>query len=112
VFPFPIVRIKGAATASGAAIQLLSVRAPRAATVRVRCRGGGCPKRVRSRKGTGRIRELQCRLRAGAVIDVAITQPGRYGKHTRFVIRKRKSPRRIDRCTFGMSVRAVSCPEA
>jgi uncharacterized protein (DUF3084 family) len=110
VFPFPIIRIKGSATASGAAIQLLSVRAPRAATVRVSCRGGGCPKRVRSRKGTGRIRELQRRLRAGAVIDVAVTQAGRYGKHTRFVIRKRKSPRRIDRCTFGASVRPIACP--
>jgi hypothetical protein len=110
VFPFPIIRIKGAATASGAAIQLLSVRAPRAATVRVSCRGRGCPKRIRSRKGTGRIRELQRRLRAGAVIDVAVTQAGRYGKHTRFVVRKRKGPRRIDRCTFGASARPIPCP--
>ena len=108
--PIPTVRIKGTATASGAAIQLLSVHAPRAATVRVRCRGRGCPERVRTRRGTSRIREVERALRAGAVIDVAVTQAGRYGKHVRFVIRRRQSPRRIDRCTLGGSARPVACP--
>jgi hypothetical protein len=77
--PPPTIRIKGIATASGAAIQLLSVHAPRGATVRVRCRGRGCPERVRTRRGTSRIREVERALRAGAVIDVAVTQAGRYG---------------------------------
>lgn len=109
--PFPVIRIKGSLTRSGAAIQLLSIRAPRAATVRVSCRGRGCPRRVKTRKGgTKRIRELQRALRAGTVIDVAVTQRGRSGKHTRFVIRRGRAPRRTDRCTLGTSTRPVRCP--
>ena len=112
--PFPVIRITGSLTGSGADIRLLSVRAPRAATVRVTCRGTGCPRRVRSRKGgsTRRIRELHRRLGAGTVIDVAVTQRGRYGKHTRFVIRRNGAPRRTDRCTLGTSTRPVACPTA
>ena len=110
--PFPIIRITGSLTGSGARIRLLSVRAPRAATVRITCRGRGCPSRVRSRKGgsTRRIRELHRALGAGTVIQVAVTQRGRYGKHTRFVIRRNGAPRRIDRCTLGTSTRPVACP--
>ena len=41
--PFPVVRMKGRLTARGADVQVLSVRAPRAAKISVRCRGKSCP---------------------------------------------------------------------
>ena len=40
--PFPVVRMRGRLTATGARVSLLSVRAPRAAKVTVRCKGR-CP---------------------------------------------------------------------
>ena len=40
--PFPVVRMRGRLTASGARVSLLSVRAPRPAKVTVRCKGS-CP---------------------------------------------------------------------
>jgi len=111
--PFPTVRLKGVLTDRGAAIDLLSVRAPRAAVVRVRCRGRGCPLEVRTRRGSvRRVVELQRELRAGAVVEVFVVQRGRYGKYTRFKIRKGLPPRRVDRCVAGRSSRPVRCPRA
>ena len=43
--PFPIVRIAGVVLPDGALVRILSVRAPRGASVLVRCRGKGCPAR-------------------------------------------------------------------
>ena len=40
--PFPVVRIAGSFTSSGAKISLLTVLAPVGATVKVTCHGGGC----------------------------------------------------------------------
>jgi hypothetical protein len=47
--PFPVVRISGKLDRKGALIKRLTVRAPYGATVRIRCRGGGCPFRRSSR---------------------------------------------------------------
>lgn len=109
--PFPMVRLKGVLTRKGASIDLMAVRAPRAATIRVVCRGRGCPLSVRVRRGPARrIRELQRSLPAGTVIEVFVTRPGRYGKYTRFVIRRGTPPRRVDRCALSGSARPVACP--
>ena len=108
--PFPVVRLKGSLTARGAAIELLSVSAPRAATVRVRCSGRGCPARVPARRGSVRVRELRRTLRAGVVLEVFVTQLRRYGKYTRFEIQKGRPPRRTDRCVLSGSTRPVRCP--
>lgn len=103
-----IVRLRGAATSRGATITLLSVRAPKAATVRVRCTGRGCPKRIRARRGSGRIPELRRTLAAGAVVEVFVTQPGTSGKYTRFQIRRRQAPRRTDSCIVAGA--PAACP--
>ena len=47
--PFPIVRIVGRLTRTGAKLSLLSIRAPAQATVEVRCRGRSCRSSARSR---------------------------------------------------------------
>jgi len=111
--PFPVVRLKGRVTASGARIDLLSVRAPRNATIRVRCRGRSCPARVRRRAGgRRRIAELHRALAGGTVVTVLVTRPGSYGKYTRFVIHRGRPPARTDRCLRGSARRPVRCPAA
>ena len=111
--PFPVVRIKGRVTGSGARIDLLSVRAPKDATIRVRCRGRSCPARVRARVGgPARISELHRALAAGTVVTVRVTRPENYGKYARFVIRRHRPPARTDSCLRGSARRPVRCPAA
>ncbi len=111
--PFPVVRIKGRVTARGARINLLSVKAPKDATIRVRCRGSSCPPRVRRRAGgRRRISELHRVLAVGTVVTVLVTRPGNYGKYTRFVIRRGRAPARTDRCLRGSARQPVRCPAA
>ena len=61
---------------------------PRARTVSVTCRGKRCPKGpLTLRKLTGR------RFKAGTVIVVRVTKPGRKAKVTRIAVRAGKDPR-------------------
>ncbi len=114
--PFPIVRIVGRLTRTGAKLSLLSIRAPARATVEVRCRGRSCPfKRRVSRVGT-RARTVKITrlvgptLRAGVVIEVRISRAERIGKYTRFRIRRGKSPLRADSCVMPNDPDPVRCP--
>lgn len=100
--PFPVVRIVGQLTGTGARFRFLSVRAPVCTRVTTICRGNGCPfKRVTrlvGRKGA-RVRPLAGKsLRAGVTLDVLVTKRDRIGKYTRFKIRRGKAPLRVDRC--------------
>jgi hypothetical protein len=111
--PFPVVRLKGRITGSGAFIDLLSVTAPRNATIKVRCRGRSCPARVPTRPGgRRRISELHRQLAAGTVITVRVIRGWTYGKYTRFVIRRGRRPERRDSCLRGWTRRPVRCPAA
>jgi hypothetical protein len=114
--PFPIVRIAGRGTRRGARITLLAVRAPRGSLVRVRCKGGrrrGCKyKRARKRVGRSgrvRIKGLQRRLGAGAVIEIRVSRSGEIGKFTRFRIRRRKAPLRRDLCVAPGASKPTKC---
>ena len=106
--PFPVVRIRGSVTATGARIVLLTVRAPRGARIEARCRGRSCPTRrvvLRSRRLT-RVRVLERHFRSGTVIEVLVTRRGRVGKYTRFRVRSGRAPARTDGCaTFAPSGR-------
>ena len=114
--PFPIVRIVGNLTLRGVRLTLFTVRAPATSTVQVRCRGKSCPFKTRTSKTgsktrTVRIKQLVGRaLRAGVVIEVRVTQKGRWGKFTRFRIRKNKSPARLDSCLRPGKSTPVRCP--
>ncbi len=77
-------------------------------TVRISCRGRGCP------RGKGATRKLKIRraqrvravlgpladakLRRGAVVEVRVTAPRMIGRVTRWKIRPPKAPRRTDLC--------------
>jgi hypothetical protein len=110
--PFPIVRLSGRVTSSGAVISSLVVQAPSGARVAVRCRGRACPyKRAAARaSGSVRFRRLERALDAGTVIAVRVTRRGTIGKYTRFRIRRGKRPARLDRCLRPGSRKPIPCP--
>jgi hypothetical protein len=114
--PFPVIRIVGRATGGGAVLRLFAVRnAPRGATVTVRCRGRGCPLRSRRRSmpaGRARLRPLERRLRAGVLIRIFVTQPGKIGKYTSFRIRRGRPPLRRDRCVAPGAAIPRRCPSS
>jgi PKD repeat protein len=113
--PFPIVRIRGLILRRAVRISLLSIKAPKGATVRVTCRGRSCAKksvkqRVASARSSVRVRALERRMRKGTVIQVFVTAPERVGKYTSFTIRSNAAPVRRDRCLRPGGSKPVNCP--
>jgi hypothetical protein len=109
--PFPIVRIRGYFARGGVRITLLSVRGPRAARVRARCTGAGCPVRaVAASLPPIRLRAFERFLPAGTVIRVRVMGGTRIGKYVRFTIRANRPPLRADRCLMPAGSRPVRCP--
>jgi hypothetical protein len=119
--PFPIVRIAGSETAAGAKITLLTVQAPVGARVRVSCHGRSCPTRSESRvafgsrrnaRGTVQIafRRFQGPLRAGVILEIRVYKPEQIGKYTRFVVRHRRLPQRVDTCLDPAGIKPMACP--
>ena len=108
--PFPVVRIKGWLTASGARVTLLTVRAPRGARVRVRCTGSGCP-RKRYARATRLIhlRPYERVLRGNLRLRISVTRAGFVGKRTIITLRRGKAPARRDLCLYPGARRARSC---
>jgi PKD repeat protein len=108
--PFPVVRLAGRLTRTGASIRVLSIRA----RVTVRCRGRTCGRHRRlaqtARSRSVRFRRFERRLRAGTRIEIFVTQPFRIGKYTRFGIRRGHAPARVDRCLKGTVLRPITCP--
>jgi hypothetical protein len=123
--PFPLVRISGTLTPTGARIRLLSVRAPRGALVRVSVRPGCSGGRRSSRRcrvlrvagtvgrrGVIRFRGLARQYRSGTVIVVRVWRDDLIGKYTRFTIMRGKAPRRVDQCLVPGATRGSRCPSA
>jgi hypothetical protein len=120
--PFPVVRIAGNVTSSGVDLSLLTVQAPVGARVKVTCRGGGCPTASESRVAASSLkkrkasmvviafRRFQGRLSAGASLEIRIFKHGQIGKYTRFVIRRRRLPLRIDSCVGQAGLKPMACP--
>jgi hypothetical protein len=97
--PFPVVRIRGYFAPAGARITLLSVRAPRSASITARCVGRHCPIRTRSFGAPPvRLRVFERFLRAGTLLQIRVVRAGQIGKYVSFLIRARRAPLRTDRC--------------
>jgi len=120
--PFPLVRISGTLTSTGARLRLLAVRAPRGALVRVtvsppcakkRHASRGC-RVLRASATVGRhavdFRRLARTYRSGTVIVVRVSRADRIGKYTRFTIVRGKAPRRVDQCLMPGATRGSRCP--
>jgi hypothetical protein len=111
--PFPVVRIRGFLTRSGARVTLLTVRGPRDVQILVRCRYGNCPRRhLAVTAGVTRLRPFERVLRAGTRLDIKVVRPGWIGKWTVITIRRGAAPRRKDRCVYPHGLRPVRCPGA
>jgi large repetitive protein len=121
--PFPIVRIAGSETPSGARVKLLTVQAPAATKVAVSCKGPGCKTKSESRIATasstskskaGAIMlafpRFQRALKAGAVLQIRVSKAGEIGKFTSFTIRRNKLPVRVDACLRPPSSSPSPCP--
>jgi Bacterial Ig-like domain len=121
--PFPLVRISGTLTSSGARITLLSVRAPRGALVRVTVspscsRKRHAPRRCRVLHAAGTVgrrdaidfRGLARAYRSGTVIVVRVWRADLIGKYTRFTIVRGRAPRRVDQCLVPSSTHGSRCP--
>lgn len=102
ISPFPVVEIRGVIARHGTYVSRLAVRAPRGSTLRLTCHGRGCPYRratMRSRHGLVVVRSLHARtLAVDTTLSLSITQGERIGKYTRFRVRRRGKPARVDRC--------------
>jgi hypothetical protein len=110
--PFPVVRIRGFLTATGARVTMLTVRAPRGARIRLRCSGRSCPAHDWAHSvGLVHMFPFENRdLRSGTRIIITVTRRGYVGKYTRIVLRRGKAPARLDRCLMPGSSRVRSCP--
>ena len=109
--PFPVVRIRGVLTPTGARVTLLTVRGPRDVRISVRCRHGSCPRRrVAVTAAVTRLRPFERALRAGTRLDIKVVRPGWIGKWTIITIRRGAPPRRRDRCVYPGGRRPVRCP--
>ncbi len=120
--PFPVVRIAGYETSSGARLSLLSVQAPLGARITVTCRGHGCPTKSEMRlatssgvkRGTGIVvvafKRFERSLKAGVVLDIRVWKSGEIGKYTTFAIRLGKLPVRTDTCLNPANSKPMACP--
>ena len=110
--PFPIVRIAGVVLRRGVSVRVLSVRAPRGARLRLRCRGRGCPATSLTRTSATsivRFRRFEGTLPVGTTLELFVRQRGKIGKYTRFLVRAGRVPSRVDRCLFPGRARPVRC---
>ena len=119
--PFPVVHMAGSYNASGVKISLLTVLAPVGVTVTVTCRGGGCPTKAQDRIAASgnksktstvlmTFRRFERSLRAGAILEVWVSNHGQIGKFTRFLIHHGKAPSRQDLCLNPAGTKPFVCP--
>jgi len=111
--PFPVVRMAGRLTATGARVTLFSVRAPRHVRITVTCKGKGCPKarwrHPNVRRRVTRIGGFERTLVHGLRITVTVSRRGYVGKRTVFWIRQGKPPLRLDSC-LSSGGKKIACP--
>ncbi|MDA0182765.1 hypothetical protein OJ997_20805 [Solirubrobacter phytolaccae] len=109
--PAPKVRMRGTLSPRGANVTLLSVRAPKRASITVTCKGSGCPrKRYTTKQAKVRVRVFERDLPAKTRLEVRVRRAGYYGKSTVFIIRRGKAPHRLDRCLSARG-RYTACPK-
>jgi hypothetical protein len=110
--PYPLVRISGRLTATGAYVTRLTVTAPRGARIAVSCRGRGCPRRhVAEIAAVRHIPAFERALPAGTRLIVRVSKPGYIAKVTTITIRRGRPPSRTDLCVAPGAERPRACPK-
>ena len=111
--PFPMVRVSGVLTTSGAHLSRLTVTAPKGATITLKCSGGGCPaKRMAKATKVVHLEKFETTLSAGVKLTITISKPGYISKVTTIQIRKGKAPLRTDQCQQPGAKKLIRCPRA
>ncbi len=118
LFPFPVVRIAGVVRRGGVQLTRVAVQAPSGTTIDAICHGGRCPvrsiRRILSARGRGAawtaIRRLQRFLPAGVSLEFRIFKRGEVGAFTRFTVRRRNLPARVDSCLDPTGRIPIACP--
>jgi hypothetical protein len=118
LLPFPNVRIVGRVLRSGVRLTVLAVRAPQQALIRVSCGGTGCPVRSLTRVSVSRagrtawtaVRRFERFLPAGVTLEIRVTRGTDIGAYTRFVVRRRRLPLRVDACLDPATRKPIACP--
>jgi hypothetical protein len=111
--PFPVVRIRGRLTASGARVTLLTVRAPKGVRIAVTCSSARCSRHrfaIATSSSLVHLRPFERVLRAGTRLEIRVTRRSFIGKYTLIVMRRGEPPMRRDRCLMPGSRRPVKCP--
>jgi hypothetical protein len=109
--PYPLIRISGRLTVSGAYITRLTVRAPRGARINVACHGVGCPCRhVAMIAALRHVPAFEGALRAGTRLVVTVSKPGFIAKVTTITIRRGRPPSRSDLCLAPGAEHPAACP--
>ena len=109
------VEFSWAATRSGATkfTRLVVLKVPAGGKVTVRCRGRGCPPRlkaVKRRRTVNLSRRFRGRaLRPRTVVTIRITGSNRIGKEIRLTMRRKQEPAEKVSCTPPGAKKALSC---
>jgi hypothetical protein len=110
--PFPVVRVRGRLTATGANVTLLTVKAPKGVMIRVTC-SGSCPVRRMVRAAKRRMTELSAferNLKAGTRVTITVAKDGYVSKVTVLRIRRGVAPLRTDGCLDPGHTKVQRCP--
>jgi PKD repeat protein len=111
--PAPKVKVAATPTRKGAKVRRFSVKAPRGATIRVRCKGEECP-RSKQAKGAGaakRLHRFERSYRGGTKLVVRVTEPDRIGDYVKVKIRAGlRDPVRTDSCLWPGESGPRACP--
>jgi streptogramin lyase len=84
--------------------KLVVMKPPSGTTIRVTCKGRGCPRKrtVKVQRGKRQVKLTKfvrrAKLKPGARLEVRVTQPGTIGKVRRITVRSGKPPRIQDLC--------------
>jgi len=111
--PVPQVRLSGVLTTTGARVTVFTIRAPKAAKVKITCTGS-CPRKrwspAKRKKTLTRASAFERTFTSGTKLTVSVTRKGYIGKRTRFTIRRGKAPLRTDSCLSPTSGKTQKCP--
>jgi hypothetical protein len=97
-------------------VRVLAIRdAPVGASIRLRCRGRGCPARLKPIKATGgkmiQLTQFFKRpLASGSIIEIRITAPRFIGKYVRYKMHRRTIPKGTVLCLYSNTSRPAACP--
>jgi hypothetical protein len=103
-----------AASRSSTRVTVLAVKdVPKGATVRVTCKGKGCPKKSFTKKNASGSVSLKpyvkAKLRKGIVLTVSVTKAGAVGMVKTITIRASKAPKITTACLQPGAKKATSC---